>query len=400
MEWQRTDLGAKPVLSWCAQVDGGALKQAANLANHPAVFRHVALMPDCHVGYGMPIGGVIACERAVIPNAVGVDIGCGMGAVGTNLAASDLSTERIRRVLSVVKELTPLGEGHAHRLPQTWDGLRERDGNLPGGVDDHGWDLAYRNLGSLGGGNHFIELQAAGDNLVWLMIHSGSRNLGLRIAEHYHRLALRVNGRGKIELPDPELAFLPLDTDEAQDYIRDMTFALAYARENRARIMKSFQTAVMETCPGVEFDPPINIHHNYAAEEEHFGRRVWLHRKGATSARKGEIGIIPGSMGTHSYIVRGLGNPEAFQSCSHGAGRRMGRMEACRTLDRDACDRAMAGVVFDGWKPLQKRGGRRGRLLDLEEAPLAYKDIDAVIAAQADLVEPIIRLRPIGVAKG
>lgn len=405
MKWVRTDLGRVPVKSWCDAVEEGALKQAANLASHPVVVGHVALMPDCHVGFGMPIGGVIACDGAVIPNAVGVDIGCGMCAVQTDVPAAELNPERIRRILDGVKRAVPVGEGQAHSRPQAWEGLDARTRNRPGGVDGPGWELAYRNLGTLGGGNHFIELQAGDDGLLWLMIHSGSRNLGYRIAEYYHKLALRRNEQDRVPLPDRQLAFLRADSAEGQAYIRDMNFALEYARENRRRLMAAFRREVAEHLPGVRFQRDVNIHHNYAALEEHGGREVWVHRKGATSARAGETGIIPGSMGTPSCIVVGLGNPESFQSCSHGAGRVMGRQEACRSLSKEACDRAMAGIVFDGWRPLRGRFGKGkarggGALYDLEEAPFAYKDIEAVIAAQEDLVRVVVRLRPLGVVKG
>ncbi len=403
MKWVKDKLGTLPVKSWCDPLEEGALKQASNLASHPALFKHVALMPDCHVGYGMPIGGVIACENAVIPNAVGVDIGCGMGAVQTNISADAAVPELLKKILHSVKRSVPVGEGRAHNSRQAWDYLDAHDGERPGGVDSHCWNLAYCNLGTLGGGNHFIEIQKGDDGLVWLMIHSGSRNLGYRIAEHYHKLALELNQRWHASIPDRQLAFLPADSTEGQDYIRDMNFALDYACENRRRIMELFKREIAYSFKDAEFIREVNIHHNYAAVENHFGRNVWIHRKGATSAKKGETGIIPGSMGTFSYIVEGLGNPESFMSCSHGAGRRMGRMEACRQLDKKACEKAMEGIVFDGFKTARGKFGRnsaKGILYDLEEAPLAYKDIEDVIASELDLVKPIVKLRPIGVVKG
>lgn len=349
-------------------------------------------MPDCHIGYGMPIGGVIACEHAVIPNAVGVDIGCGMVAVRTDCPAARLDEAAVRHILAGVKAAVPMGEGHAHRTPQTWDGF-ERYGR-PAWTDARTWDLARCNLGTLGGGNHFLEIQVGDDGFVWLMIHSGSRNFGLKVAERHHRIAQQI----RFATPSADLAWLPADSPEGQAYLRDMAFALDYARENRARLMAAFRKQVARVLDGVGFVREINIHHNYAAREEHFGRSAWVHRKGATSARAGEAGIIPGSMGTPSYIVEGLGNAASFCSCSHGAGRRLGRRQACRTLTREECDRAMRGVVFDGWKPARGRG-QKG-LLDLEEAPPAYKDIEAVIRAQLDLVRPVAKLCPRGVLKG
>lgn len=401
MKWIRADWGRVPVLSWCDPLDEEAARQAANLARHPAVWKHVALMPDCHVGFGMPIGGVIACPEEIIPNAVGVDIGCGMCAVRTNVQAEQLNVGLIRQILDDVRRRVPVGEGHAHRHPQPWQGFEEIEAR-PGGLDADSWELARRNLGTLGGGNHFLELQKGDDGRVWLMVHSGSRNLGLKVAHYYHRHAVELCRRRRLELPDKDLACLPLDSEEGRAYVRDMQFALRYAHENRRRMAEWFREAVARHVPNVEFEPDIDVHHNYAAEESHFGRLVWVHRKGATAARAGEIGIIPGSMGTPSYIVRGLGCPEAFMSSAHGAGRRMGRLEACRRLSKEEADAAMAGIVFDGWKPLG--GGGRHRNLagryDLEEAPQAYKPIDEVMAAQADLVEPIVRLRPLGVIKG
>lgn len=393
-------MGRVPVKSWCDRPDAGTLIQIAHLASHPKAFHHVALMPDGHVGFGMPIGGVLACTDALLPNAVGVDIGCGMIAVRTSWAAERLTREDLRGILDRVKRRIPLGEGHAHGSPQRWERLDAFTAKRPW-RDDRTWDLAFRNLGTLGGGNHFIELQAGDDGRLWLMIHSGSRNLGLKIAQAYHRAAQDLNRRMRAELPSPDLAFLPDDSGPGREYLEDMQLALDYALENRRRMMVQFRGAAADVLHGVEFDDEINIHHNYAARERHFGREVWVHRKGATRARPGERGIIPGSMGTPSFIVCGRGNPESFQSCAHGAGRTMGRSEACRVLDRAACDRAMQGIVFDGWRPLA--GGRdrsaRGRY-DLEEAPAAYKDIEQVMRAQQDLVEPVVRLRPLGVVKG
>ena len=402
MKWIKDDLGNLPIKSWCDNLEKESIRQAVNLANHPSLFRHVALMPDCHVGYGMPIGGVIACENAIIPNAVGVDIGCGMGAVQTDISFMNVSPDQIQKVLQAIKHFVPVGEGRAHPSKQIWEGLDSRDDHRPRGMDAHGWSLAYCNLGTLGGGNHFIEIQKGNDGWVWLMIHSGSRNLGYRIAEYYHGLAVELDRKCNISLPDRELAFLPVDSKEGQDYIRDMNFALEYARENRSRIMDVFKREVAHIFRNVNFTREVNIHHNYAALENHFGREVWIHRKGATSAQEGETGIIPGSMGTASYIVEGLGNPESFMSCSHGAGRRMGRTQACRTLSKEACDHAMKGIVFDGFKPARGKFGHKnkGVSYELDEAPQAYKNIEDVIQSELDLVKPVVKLQPLGVVKG
>jgi tRNA-splicing ligase RtcB (3'-phosphate/5'-hydroxy nucleic acid ligase) len=401
MEWVKKEENYRvPIKSWCAEVDAQAIDQAANLACHPVIFHHVALMPDCHVGYGMPIGGVIAGRDAVIPNAVGVDIGCGMGAVRTSLAASDVSRQQLRDVVTLVKEMVPCGEGQAHKQAPEWDLLEE---HLAGCLDrgwfsDHVKDLARRNLGTLGGGNHFIEIQAGDDGRVWLMIHSGSRHLGNVIARFHHQVAQSLNQRWHAQLPSDDLAFLPTKTDEGQQYIEDMNLALNYAKENRRRILERFMVAVTDTFVDVSFETPVNIHHNYAALENHFGVNVWVHRKGATAAREGEAGIIPGSMGTPSYIVEGLGNQDAFMSCSHGAGRVMGRKEASRKLTPESCDQAMEGVVYDRWNKI-RRGKDKG-MFDLGEAPQAYKDIDTVIQAELDLIRTVVKLRPLAVVKG
>ena len=401
MEWVKQDDNYRvPVKSWCKDIDDGAAEQAADLARHPVVYGHVALMPDCHQGYGMPIGGVIACLNAVIPNAVGVDIGCGMGAVRTNIAVPDTTREELRAALNSVKQTVPCGEGRAHRVAGDLDGF---DGEIDSysarqWFSDHVRDLACRNLGTLGGGNHFIEIQAGDDEHVWLMIHSGSRHLGNVIARHYNDVALELNRKFHSDIPNKDLAFLPVSTQQGQDYITDMSFALGYAKENRRRIMESFMAAFQSVYEDAEFGSPVNIHHNYAALENHFGRDVWVHRKGATSAKQNETGIIPGSMGTPSYIVKGLGNVESLMSCSHGAGRTMGRMQATRSLTPEECDKAMEGIVYDRWGKV-RRGKTRG-MYDLSEAPQAYKDIDVVIEAELDLIEPLVRLRPLGVVKG
>ena len=413
MEWTRDSnkTNGIPLKSWCEPIEPGALEQALNLARHPAVFHHVALMPDCHVGYGMPIGGVIACADAVIPNAVGVDIGCGMAAVRTGIPAADANRETIRELLNAVKQRIPVGEGHSHHSEQDWTGFQEfgerfgvtseqiAAGKLPW-LDAKSWRLDRANLGSLGGGNHFIELQFGDDGMLWLMLHSGSRNLGARVAAWFHRQALELNLAMAVSLPSRDLAFLPSDSEPGRQYLLAMNYALEYARENRRRMMAVLQEEFARRFRQAEFTAEINIHHNYAAEEEHFGRLVWVHRKGATSARAGEPGIIPGSMGTASYLVRGKGNAESFQSCSHGAGRRLGRKAACEQLSVEQCDKAMTGIVFDRWSTYRGHGGNHSRLLDLSEAPQAYKDIDRVIRAELDLIVPEVKLRPLGVIKG
>ncbi len=400
MKWiKKEDSYRIPVKSWCAEVEPGALKQAANLAAHPALAHHVALMPDCHQGYGMPIGGVIAARAAVIPSAVGVDIGCGMIAVETDVPDERIADMELRRAIQEkLKRRIPVGDGVSHDRPQEWEGFEEYLDRY-GKTADFVNGLDRRNLGTLGGGNHFIEIQKSDAGKVWLMIHSGSRNLGKRVEEFYHDKARTLNDRYHVALADPDLAFLPVQEDAGHNYLRDMSFALRYARENRRRMMAALKETFQEFVPETVFLREIDVHHNYAVFEEHFGEKFCIHRKGATSAKEGEIGVIPGSMGTASYIVRGLGNPESFMSCSHGAGRCMSRVAACTTLTAEECDRAMEGIVCERWKPYRRRGAAEGTL-DLSEAPQAYKSIDEVIASELDLIEPQVRLTPLAVLKG
>ena len=387
------------IKSWCRDIEDTAMAQAENLARHPALRHHVALMPDCHCGIGMPIGGVIAAKDAVIPAAVGVDIGCGMIAVETNIPAEKLEDMRFRRAIhSRIKELVPVGEGKMHKDPQAWDGFEEYieskgvDAQLITRLDRH-------NHGTLGGGNHFIEIQKSDSGFVWIMIHSGSRNLGKRIEELYQEKAMQLCERFYTPVPCSDLAFLTIQDEAGHNYFKDMNFALKYAFENRQRMMATCKDVIAEFVPEVSFIREVNIHHNYAAFEEHFGETLCIHRKGATSAKLDEIGIIPGSMGTASYIVRGLGNEASFMSCSHGAGRKMSRTVACNTLTSAECDEAMKGIVCDRWHPVT-RYGKVKKVLELSEAPQAYKDIEDVISAERDLVEVQVRLTPLAVIKG
>lgn len=420
MIWNKKENTRLEIKSWCENIEDSAMKQVINLANHPEMFKHIAIMPDCHTGYGMPIGGVIVCEDSIIPNAVGVDIGCGMGAVKTNLQRDSLKDKYlIREIISNIKDSIPVGEGNAHDTDQPWDGferyisslettlnpenLRFDSGELPGWLTKRVWKLSQKNLGTLGGGNHFIEIQYDEEDTVWLMLHSGSRNLGYKIAEYYNNIAKEVIESNNISIPDDDLAFLSIDSEDGKNYIRDMNFALSYAEENRRVMMSIVKEVFNQYFPEIEYLKEINIHHNYAALEHHYGKDVWIHRKGATSAKQDELGIIPGSMGTPSYIVQGLGNPESFMSCSHGAGRVMSRMKACKELSIEECNNVMGDVVFDRWKKLEFKMRRRKKktdLYDFGESPLAYKDIHEVIKSELDLIKPIVLLKPLGVIKG
>jgi RNA-splicing ligase RtcB len=527
-----------PIKLWLNEIEDEALAQAKNLANLPFAFRHIALMPDSHVGYGMPIGGVLATREVIIPNAVGVDIGCGMMAVKTSLTGIDEPT--LKAIMGEIRKAVPVGFNH-HKEPRPWEGFdRAPDIKI---IQDE-LKSARCQLGTLGGGNHFIEIQKGDDGYIWVMLHSGSRNFGLKVAKVYHERAKELCERW---FPHKDLSFLPMDSPDGQDYFKAMNFCLDFAQANRSEMMARISRIVFEQTASF-FDTPINIHHNYAVMEHHcascidnlgndnpiveslsgvgeiskaqgflsgyrpvphscgglilkggdsflkisplqadalgrmndalrslnlvpglkysqensslhfcecedlapsdescynslskfglgfsrlfgvekdcrkwdriLGRiflgfsaydldckvghfhtssisqkhsptQVMVHRKGAVRAYAGQAGIIPGSMGTASYITEGLGNDESFKSSSHGAGRRMGRKDATRTLNLEDEQVKMAGIIH----------GLRNNA-DLDEAPGAYKDIEDVMANQSDLVKILVKLRPLAGIKG
>ena len=382
----------RPVKIWTDEVEESAMSQIENLATLPFLFHHLAIMPDVHAGMGMPIGGVLACKDAVIPNAVGVDIGCGMCAVKTNWKVSDITAEVLRKqIMRGIRQRIPLGMDH-HKQPQGEE-------FLPTGHDVERLTIVKRRqtaiqheVGTLGGGNHFIELQRDEEDNLWIMIHSGSRNLGKLVGDYYNNMAKELNKRWySIVSPDINLAFLPAGTPEFKDYWHEMLYCFDFALANRRLMMQRIEEVIADALPGVEFEPMINIAHNYAAWENHFDQNVIVHRKGATLAREGTIGIIPGSQGTASYIVEGLGNPDSFCSCSHGAGRLMSRKAAIRDLDMQAEVRMLEakGIVH----AIRSQN-------DMQEASGAYKDIDSVINNELDLVKVKTRLLPVAVIKG
>lgn len=373
-----------PVRMWLEEIEDGAMAQIENLAKLPFAHSHIAIMPDSHQGYGMPIGGVLATTDVIVPNAVGVDIGCGMCAVKTSIKNEELSTDSLKEIMGKVRSTIPVGFNHQKE---------EQDESLmpnveTGPVSSREYKSALKQIGTLGGGNHFIEVQKGSDGFVWIMIHSGSRNIGKQVAEHYNDIAVELNRKYHSSVPEEwELAFLPVDSDEGRDYIKEMNYCLAFAFANRKLMMENIKKCFPS---GTEFDEMINIAHNYASLERHFGKDVWVHRKGATLATKDTIGIIPGSQGTKSYIVRGKGNPFSFNSCSHGAGRKMGRKEASRTLNLEEEIRKLDSIgVVHGIRTVE----------DLDEAAGAYKDIDTVMRNQEDLVEIMVELTPFGVIK-
>ena len=402
------DAGKKPIKVWLrdrSEVDDLCMQQATNLANLPFAFRHIVLLPDCHTGYGMPIGGVLAALDAIIPNAVGNDIGCGVAFVHTNVPAKLLSEIRTNSgtlaesIVGDIMRSIPTGFRH-HKQPQrssVLDGFsppQPRMANL-----EKELERGYYQLGTLGGGNHFIELQEDDDGNLGIMVHSGSRNLGLQICRAYNNKAREFSAKQSSPVPPQwQLAYLPTDHPEGKAYIKWMNMALDFAKENRHLMMKRVQEIVFENLAkhagvrDVDLDLAINAHHNYAAKETHFGEDVWVHRKGAIRARKDEYGIIPGAMGSFSYIVKGKGNSESFHSCSHGAGRVMSRKEAIRQFD--------VQEVVEDLKARNVTLGKRKRSDVAEESRWAYKDIDEVIANQNDLVEPVLRLKTVAVVKG
>lgn len=373
-----------PIKLWLDDIEDGAIQQAKNLANLPFAFKHISLMPDCHQGYGMPIGGVMATKAVVVPNAVGVDIGCGMCAVKTNL--SDIDTEQLKLIMGKIRELIPVGFNH-HKDKLCWSGF-DNAPDIP--IIQQELNKAGYQLGTLGGGNHFIEIQNGSDGFVWIMLHSGSRNFGLKIAHEYHEKAKYWCDKYFSNIPDKNLSFFPIETPEAKEYMDAMNFALSFAKESRLRMIESCKRVFVESVGSVRFDETINIHHNYAAWENHFGQNVIVHRKGATSAREGQIGLIPGSQGTKSYVVKGKGNTESFMSCSHGAGRKMGRKQAKRELNLDEEKKLLddQGIIH-----------AIRNVSDLDEAAGAYKDISVVMRDQQDLVEVVLELSPLAVIK-
>lgn len=381
-----------PVKIWTDNVEESAMRQIENLTTLPFLFHHLAIMPDVHAGMGMPIGGVLACKDAVIPNAVGVDIGCGMCAVKTNWKVSEIPTRVIRKeIMKGIRECIPLGMDH-HKEAQD-------DKYLPEGHDIDKLEVVKRRqhsirheVGTLGGGNHFIELQKDEDDTLWIMIHSGSRNLGKQVGDYYNKIATTLNARWhSIVSPDIHLPFLAKESKEFGMYWDEMKYCVDFALCNRKLMMERIEEVIAGSVKDIEFEPMINIAHNYAAMEHHLGQNVIVHRKGATLARESVIGIIPGSQGTASYIVEGLGNPDSFCSCSHGAGRVMSRTMAIKTLDmqQEVAQLEAKGIVH----AIRNQN-------DMQEASGAYKDIEEVIANEIDLVKVRTRLLPVAVIKG
>ena len=382
----------RPVKIWTDFVEASAMRQIENLTTLPFLFHHLAIMPDVHAGMGMPIGGVLACKDAVIPNAVGVDIGCGMCAVKTNWKVGDIPTDVLRKeIMRGIRRRIPLGMEHHKQPPDI--------GHLPVGHDVEKMKIVkerqtsiLHEVGTLGGGNHFIELQKDEDDNLWIMIHSGSRNLGKQVGDYYNKMAQMLNERWySVVPPEIRLPFLPRGTKEFGAYWDEMKYCVDFALCNRKLMMQRIEEVLSDVLKGIEFEPMINIAHNYAAMAHHFAQDVIVHRKGATLACEGTVGIIPGSQGTASYIVEGLGNPDSFCSCSHGAGRVLSRTAAINTLDMNEEVRRLEEKGIVHAIRCQK---------DMQEASGAYKDIESVIDNQQDLVKVRTRLLPVAVIKG
>jgi len=383
-------------------VEDEARAQVARIAAMPFIHRHVAVMPDVHLGKGATVGSVIATKGAVIPAAVGVDIGCGMMAVRTGARAQDLPTS-LATLRSSIERAVPHGRtdnggrndrGARHQLTgpalEAWQGLSARYDAIVGKHSKIGGGNSANHLGTLGTGNHFIEVCLDEADRVWVMLHSGSRGVGNRIGMYFIERAKADMRRQGIALPDADLAYLTERTQDFDDYVEAVSWAQDFATKNRAVMMEAVlgQLARAVGKPVAPAEQVVACHHNYVSREHHFGADVLVTRKGAVSAQAGELGIIPGSMGTRSYIVRGKGHPDSFASCSHGAGRAMSRAAARRRFTLADHARAVEGVEC-----------RRDAAV-IDETPAAYKDIDAVMAAQTELIDVVHTLRQVLCVKG
>ncbi len=386
-----------PVKIWTDDVDERSKQQLSNIASLPFIHHHVAAMPDVHLGIGATIGSVIATHKAIIPAAVGVDIGCGMVACRLSITGNELDEKSLKKVFDQITRDVPVGRAqhkdndvliHA-ALPfeARLDAMTEKHPQL---LKACGKFSKWMNqMGTLGGGNHFIEVCLDESNQVWVMLHSGSRGIGNALASYFIELARQDMERWMIHLPDKDLAYFPEGSEHFVDYVAAVTWAQEYAMQNRESMIDLVLAALGRHLP--EFDVTsevVNCHHNYVAVEHHFGANVWVTRKGAIRAREGDLGIIPGSMGARSYIVKGKGNPDSFTSCAHGAGRRMSRTAAEKQFSEADLAKQTEGVICRKDKGV------------VDEIPGAYKDIDTVMANQADLVDIMHRLKQVVCVKG
>lgn len=384
-----------PVKIWASDLEAEAETQVRNLASLPFIHKHVAVMPDAHAGKGSTVGTVIATRGAIIPAAVGVDIGCGMAALKTPFRIEDF--KNLPELRHTIERAIPTGrygnKAVSDRVFNLLEGLGTVSATARDQLKGTFLDGAALQLGSLGGGNHFIEICGDTEGNAWIMLHSGSRGLGNKLASMHMNEAKDLMKKYFIDLPDPDLAYLVQGTPQFKEYMTDLMFAQGYARANRDEMMERVKEQVFRHILGYvpEQYPEmfrVDCHHNYTSWENHFGQNVMVTRKGAVSARVGEFGIIPGSMGEKSFIVRGKGNPDSFCSCSHGAGRKMSRTKARATFSVADLEAQTLGV--ECLKTVSV----------LDEIPGAYKDIDVVMANQADLVDPIYELKQVLCIKG
>jgi len=386
--------GRVPVEVYTAEVEPEARQQLVNISKLPIVHHHVAAMPDVHLGIGATVGSVIPTKSAIIPAAVGVDIGCGMIASRLSLTAKDLDERSLKRVFDQISRDVPVGfEQHddavadARPFQKGLKRILERHPGVQKRIGKHSdW---RRQLGTLGGGNHFIEVCLDESQGVWVMLHSGSRGIGNAIGSYFIELARKESERNNLRLPHRDLAYFPEGASHFDDYVEAVGWAQDYARVNRAEMLELVLAALRRHLPSFgTMQEAVNCHHNYVQRERHYGEEVWLTRKGAIRAGKGELGIIPGSMGARSYIVRGKGSAGSFESCAHGAGRRMSRTAAQKKFSIDDLEKQTSGVICRKDKGV------------LDEIPGAYKDIDQVMADQADLVEVVHTLKQVLCVKG
>jgi len=391
---QEIDEGVVPVKVYSGEIEPAARQQLVNISRLPIVHHHVAAMPDVHLGIGATVGSVIPTKKAIIPAAVGVDIGCGMMATRLSLTGNQLDESSVKKVFAQISRDVPVGFA-SHRAPLA-DAARPFQRGLTRILEKHP-DIQKRKknlnwahqLGSLGGGNHFIEVCLDESQRVWAMLHSGSRGTGNAIGAYFIELAKKDAQRNNAQLPDRDLAYFPEGARHFDDYVEAVGWAQDYARANREQMMDLVLGAMRRHLPSFDVTGgAVNCHHNYVERETHYGEPVWLTRKGAIRAGAGELGIIPGSMGARSYIVRGKGSAESFQSCAHGAGRRMSRNEAKRRFSTSDLEKQTSGVVCRKDKGV------------IDEIPGAYKSIDEVMANQSDLVDVVHTLKQVICVKG
>jgi len=394
---QVIEQGRVPVKVYADDIESSARRQLVNLSQLPIIHHHVAAMPDVHAGIGTTVGAVIATYRAIIPAAVGVDIGCGMIAARTSLTARELDEKNLKRVFDQISRDIPVGRDQHKEARALTEAAAPFERSLKKILHKHP-QLEKRfprtqnwvcQMGTLGGGNHFIEVCLDEANRVWAMLHSGSRGIGNAIGTYFIELARRDMARNALHLPDRDLAYFEEGAGHFGDYVEAVGWAQSYAARNRQAMMDLVLAALRRHFPQFEVtDEAVNCHHNYVEREYHYGKDVWVTRKGAIRAREGDLGIIPGSMGAKSYIVRGRGAEESFHSCAHGAGRRMSRSAALKAFTPVDLAAQTAGVICRKDKGV------------IDEIPAAYKDIDQVMENQSDLVEVVHTLKQVLCVKG